>query len=83
MYAGRKFTKYELLGDDIVIGDAQVAEVYRDVMAQLGVGISIPKSLISDIGGLEFAKKFRILDRDLSPSCIKMIRSAVRLDACA
>lgn len=38
--------------------------VYRDVMNRLGVQISLAKTLTSDCGGLEFAKKFRIHDRD-------------------
>lgn len=76
VYPGMRFRNYALLGDDIVIGDARVADVYKDVIQRLGVKISLPKSLVSDIGGLEFAKKFRILDRDLSSISVKMIRSA-------
>lgn len=76
VYPGRKFQKYALLGDDIVIGDSLVAKVYQEVMTELGVGISAPKSWISERGGLEFAKKFRIQDRDLSPISVKMLRSA-------
>ena len=66
---------FALLGDDIVIGDPEVARVYRDVMNRLGVQISLAKTLTSDCGGLEFAKKFRIHDRELSPLSLKMIRS--------
>ena len=76
VYPGRIFRSYALLGDDIVIGDAQVASVYQDVIEQLGVKISKSKSLISDCGGLELAKKFRIHDRDLSPLSKQMLRSA-------
>lgn len=76
VYRGTRFSKYALIGDDIVIGDMKVAEVYKDVMSQLGVNLSLSKSVISDCGGLEFAKKFRILDRELSPISIKMLRSA-------
>lgn len=43
---------FALLGDDIVIGDAEVARVYRDVMNRLGVKISLAKTLTSDCGGL-------------------------------
>lgn len=53
-----RFRNYALLGDDIVMGDARVADVYKDVIQRLGVNLSLPKSLVSDIGGLEFAKKF-------------------------
>lgn len=76
VYPGRRFTRYALLGDDIVIGDARVASVYKEVISDFGVKISTPKSLISNRGGLEFAKKFRILDRDLSPVSVKMLRAA-------
>ena len=75
VYPGRTFRNYALLGDDIVIGDDKVAKVYRDIMDQLGLKIPLAKTLTSDIGALEFAKKFRILERDLSPVSVKMIRS--------
>lgn len=56
VYPGMRFRNY--VGDDIVIGDTRVADVYKDVIQRLGVNLSLPKSLVSDIGGLEFAKKF-------------------------
>lgn len=37
VYPGKKFSKYALLGDDIVIGDAVVADVYKDFINHLGV----------------------------------------------
>lgn len=55
---GMRFRNYALLGDDIVMGDARVTDVYKDVIQRLDVNLSLPKSLVSDIGGLEFAKKF-------------------------
>ncbi|KAI5638313.1 hypothetical protein M9H77_00012 [Catharanthus roseus] len=64
VYLSRVFGKYALLGDDIVIADPRVADVYQSVINALGVTISLPKSLISDIGGSEFAKRFRICYRD-------------------
>lgn len=76
VYPSRVFRKYALLGDDIVIADPRVADVYQSVINALGVKISLPKSLISDIGGCEFAKRFRICDRDLSPVSVKMLRAA-------
>lgn len=47
VYPGRRFTRYGVLGDDIVIADQSVAEVYADLLDQLGVKISYQKSLIS------------------------------------
>lgn len=76
VYPSRVFRKYALLGDDIVIADPRVADVYQSVINALGVNLSLPQSLISDIGGCEFAKRFRICDRDLSPVSVKMLRAA-------
>lgn len=47
-----------MLGDDVVIADAQVAEVYFQCLQKLGVQIETQKSLISDTGAFEFAKRF-------------------------
>lgn len=38
------YTGYALLGDDIVIGDTDVAEIYKATISGLGVDFSIPKS---------------------------------------
>lgn len=53
----KTFTDYALLGDDIVIGDSKVAEVYEGFIKGMHVKISKAKSLISHTGYLEFAKK--------------------------
>lgn len=76
LYPGRKFQKYALLGDDIVIGDEKVVDVYKDVLTDLGVKISVKKSLVW--GGLEFSfsNKFRIHDRELSPISVNTAGSA-------
>ncbi|KAL5808097.1 hypothetical protein ACOSQ3_028788 [Xanthoceras sorbifolium] len=42
----------------------------------LGVKISLPKSLVSSRGSMEFAKRFCSWSRDLSPVSVKMIRAA-------
>lgn len=69
IWLGKRFDKYAILGDDICIADSKVAEVYLSTLKDLGVTISLPKSLVSDVGGAEFAKKFRCknLTVDLSP----------------
>jgi hypothetical protein len=67
-----RFTRYALLGDDIVIADQKVAIKYQEILTTLGVDISVPKSIISNNGTLEFAKRFLTdeLKVDLSPvSC--------------
>lgn len=53
------FVLYAILGDDIIIGDAEVAAEYLKVMEEIGAGINLTKSLVSEkllVG--EFAKRF-------------------------
>ncbi|XLU34421.1 hypothetical protein S245_070487, partial [Arachis hypogaea] len=45
IYPGKRFYKYAILGDDICIADSKVAEVYLSTLKDLGVTISLPKSL--------------------------------------
>lgn len=52
------FPYYTVLGDDVVIADAAVAEAYRSLMTALGVSINMSKSLVSEQGCLEFAKRW-------------------------
>ncbi|WJX83151.1 hypothetical protein P8452_65829 [Trifolium repens] len=63
IWLGKRFDKYAILGDDICIADSKVAEVYLSTLKDLGVTISLPKSLVSDVGGAKFAKKFRLLGK--------------------
>ncbi|PHT96639.1 hypothetical protein BC332_34436 [Capsicum chinense] len=51
------FSDYALLGDDILITDSNVAQQYRKLLDRLGVTISESKSIISDNGTIEFAKR--------------------------
>jgi hypothetical protein len=51
------FSGYCVLGDDIVIADKAVAASYSSILKSLGVEISLHKSLISDNGTCEFAKR--------------------------
>jgi hypothetical protein len=48
--------KYVLLGDDIVIADANIAREYKEIMMDLGVEISVSKTHTSD-HTFEFAKR--------------------------
>lgn len=77
------FTEYAVLGDDIVIASAPVAEAYRILMEDLGVDINLSKSLVSSIGACEFAKKLIIEGVDFSPlgpkSILEMIQSPAHL----
>lgn len=75
---GVLFTDYALLGDDIVICHPGVAAEYQRNLDNLGVSISVAKSIVSDKGFLEFAKKFICLDpyKDLSPVSAKAVLAA-------
>jgi hypothetical protein len=52
------FPYYAVLGDDLVIADKHVADNYLAIMRQLGVPINLSKSLISETGFIEFAKRW-------------------------
>ena len=75
VYPGKVFSKYVVLGDDVVIADKGVALVYASVLEKLGVSISKFKSLISDTGYIEFAKRFLVngLRKDLSPISVRCL----------
>nr|YP_009228112.1 hypothetical protein AYB38_gp36 [Brassica nigra]AJD85422.1 hypothetical protein BniMp042 [Brassica nigra] len=71
----RPFLDYALLGDDIVIADRSVAKEYRSLLDALQVDISDAKSIVSETGCLEFAKRFwvKIMSKDLSPVSAKAV----------
>jgi len=73
------FTNYALLGDDIVIGDIKVGVYYYEIMhTTLGVDINVSKSLESDIGVLEFAKRLYRDGEDLTPLSPKVLLLSIR-----
>lgn len=61
------YSNYELLGDDIVIFDRDVAESYLNLMKGFGVDINQSKSVISNNSSFEFAKVFAKDGINLSP----------------
>lgn len=61
------FTEYAILGDDIVIGDGDVAAKYVSLMTALGVKIGFHKSIISTNRSAEFAKQFYFKGERVSP----------------
>lgn len=77
-YPGVRFTRYAVLGDDIVLADTKVNARYRLILSQLGVDISEGKSITSPSGACEFAKRFRLdrMTRDVSPLSLKKIASS-------
>lgn len=65
-----------MLGDDVIIGHAEVAAEYLEVMATLGVEVGLAKSLVSPnklVG--EFAKRF-FIPRDASMIPFKEVIAA-------
>lgn len=52
------FPFYAVLGDDLVIADRDVATQYLSIMRHLGVPINIHKSIVSESGFIEFAKRW-------------------------
>lgn len=75
VYPDRYFDRYAVLGDDVLIADQKVAQEYEKALQNLGVQISHQKSLISESGAAEFAKRFYIrgLSVDLSPISIRAL----------
>lgn len=71
------FTDYAVLGDDLVIGNHDVAMEYLKLCKELGVEINLSKSIISPKGlCLEFAKRTYYKGVDVSPVPIKEMAAA-------
>jgi hypothetical protein len=64
---------YAILGDDLVIANRPLAGYYLEIMKELGVEINLSKSLISQNGTLEFAKRAYVRGVDVSPISLKEI----------
>lgn len=58
--------KYVLLGDDVLVGRTDIAEMYMEIMRNLGVEISLSKTHISP-HFCEFAKRLIYRGVDISP----------------
>jgi len=50
------YSNYELLGDDIIIFDKDVADSYLVIMEEIGVPINLSKSVVASNSTTEFAK---------------------------
>nr|UJQ92599.1 MAG: putative RNA-dependent RNA polymerase [Mitoviridae sp.] len=61
------FSDYAVLGDDIVIADPVVAKAYFSLIHDLGVDISLAKSLQSKVGLMEFAKRLVFPHIEVTP----------------
>jgi hypothetical protein len=72
------FLNYAILGDDVVIADRLVAQRYLSIMKEIGVDISLAKSLVSNTSSLEFAKRTWVGGRDCSPVSLAEMLVALR-----
>jgi len=73
IYGRFQYSHYEVLGDDIVIFDKDVATSYLSVMRDLGVEINLSKSISSPDGtAFEFAKRTGFKGQDVSPLPFKL-----------
>ena len=75
------FKDYALLGDDIVINGANVANNYRGLMASLGVKISPHKSILPNVEekvGAEFAKRLILNGSDVSPIPVHLVCETIQ-----
>lgn len=71
------FSNYVLLGDDIVIGDHDVAAQYRILMSELGVEISETKTHVSD-DTYEFAKRWIHNGQEVTGAPLGSLFEAIR-----
>ena len=73
------FSMYAVLGDDVVIADRAVALAYRTLMCdELRVDIQETKSLISNNGTFEFAKRTILRGIDATPISLKGFIAGIR-----
>lgn len=73
------FEQYALLGDDIVIADPKVGASYLSIMRDiLGVEINLSKSLESEQGVMEFAKRLFKGSVDFTPLSPKVLLLSTR-----
>jgi hypothetical protein len=71
------FHSYALLGDDIVIADADVAREYRTLLSELDVSISDPKTHVSK-DTYEFAKRWVHRGTEVTGAPLGSLFEAVR-----
>lgn len=72
---GEWYSNYELLGDDIILFDGDVATLYLSYMEKLGVGITLSKSVVSTNETIEFAKVTGYYGHNVSAISWKMFMS--------
>jgi len=63
------FTRYAVLGDDVVIADSAVAESYKKLLSLLDMPYSAHKTHVSN-DSFEFAKRWFIKRTEVTPFSI-------------
>jgi hypothetical protein len=76
---GVRFSRYALLGDDIVINHDGVAAQYRAILSEIGVDVSDAKTHVST-DTYEFAKRWIHRGLEVSPAPLGSLFEALRLD---
>nr|WTN86941.1 RNA-dependent RNA polymerase [Fusarium oxysporum mitovirus 3] len=74
-----KQMKYCLLGDDVLIGDADIAQMYMEIMKNLGIEISISKTHISP-HFCEFAKQLIYRNENITPFQLSALKHSKTSD---
>jgi hypothetical protein len=72
---GDWYDNYELLGDDIILFDEEVARQYLLLMEGIGVPINLSKSVVARNNTIEFAKVTVTADQNVSALSWKMFIS--------
>jgi len=72
------FSHYAVLGDDVVIANEAVAKSYLVIMSDLGLDINLSKTITSEIGVFEFAKRLIQFDTEFTPIRAKAALQALR-----
>jgi len=61
-------TRYEIVGDDIIIFNKDLALKYLEVMSLIGVPINVSKSVVAENRPVaEFVKRVCLNGKDVSP----------------
>jgi len=72
VYGGSSwFMEYLVLGDDVVIADAAVAERYQAILASFGITVGLAKSYISSKGMFNFANQSYVGEDNISPLSLR------------
>lgn len=74
------FSRYAVLGDDVIIGDRRVAKSYLGILDTIGVGAGLAKSLVSrNKIVMEFAKKFWAPERNDQVSLKELVSMLISI----